>query len=388
MDTYGLPHDKAMKCVDRTARILGLTTEQVNHVLAEVLYRPVKLSLIDDGLYAYKHLSLIGARKVLGLDLDDTLLKRFSKALAYSSVPSVLNKYATDGWVLIVFTNQLGIDKGKETVEGVAERLQALFDLVGFRFSAVVAAKDNKYRKGNPDMLKAVAPGVNEFMYVGDAAGRPRDHSDTDAAFAYNVGLTGVSKVKFVTADHFFGKGPAFTPKLFEPGYLEQFVREPVDLPHFSSRGEVVLMVGYPGCGKSTVAKRLGLPIVSNDVDGKASALRKFKALIKEGKSVVVDNTNLTEKARAEYLDVVPSGMHITAIMFVATEGGSPLDADSLRISWHLNQLRKYLGGPAIPHIAYYTMRKNGTLPETAIIEYPISVNDPVQEYWFKYEDL
>eukprot|EP00997_Jenningsia_sp_PLL12_P007557 NODE_4212_length_686_cov_20.227630_g3580_i0.p2 GENE.NODE_4212_length_686_cov_20.227630_g3580_i0~~NODE_4212_length_686_cov_20.227630_g3580_i0.p2 ORF type:complete len:70 (+),score=13.19 NODE_4212_length_686_cov_20.227630_g3580_i0:327-536(+) len=45
-----------------------------------------------------------------------------------------------------------------------------------------------------------VAIDMSSSFYVGDAAGRPKDHSDSDKAFAAAVG------VKFFTQDGFFVK--------------------------------------------------------------------------------------------------------------------------------------------------------------------------------------
>ncbi len=55
--------------------------------------------------------------------------------------------------------------------------------------------------------LAGIAHDVAQSFFVGDAAGRPRDHSDCDKMFAANVG------VKFHTDDQFFKVKPPKAPK-------------------------------------------------------------------------------------------------------------------------------------------------------------------------------
>ena len=45
----------------------------------------------------------------------------------------------------------------------------------------------------------------------------------------------------------------------------------------------VLLMCGYPGCGKSSIAKQFDGTILSNDIQGsKSKVLKKFKECIKK----------------------------------------------------------------------------------------------------------
>ncbi|EDQ91096.1 uncharacterized protein MONBRDRAFT_6863 [Monosiga brevicollis MX1] len=76
---------------------------------------------------------------------------------------------------------------------------------------------NDQYRKPDAGMwrmlrqLNACEPDLSDSFYVGDAAGRPRDHSDSDKAFAQRVGL------RFLTESEFFPQGLAALPSSTAP---------------------------------------------------------------------------------------------------------------------------------------------------------------------------
>ena len=65
-----------------------------------------------------------------------------------------------------------------------------------------------------------VAPDLDRCFYVGDAAGRPGDHSDSDRAFARAVG------VKFLTPEAFF-ESPDATTRGEDAGEKSETERRP-----------------------------------------------------------------------------------------------------------------------------------------------------------------
>ena len=109
---------------------------------------------------------------------------------------------------------------------------------------------------------------------------------------------------------------------------------------------EIIFLVGLQASGKSTyVSKNLkGYEIVSNDYytevyakkkgmtyteawnemdydkDIKAKSIQQFNKAVKDGKNIVIDNTNMTKKSRQYYLDNIPKNYKKIAIMFKIPE--------------------------------------------------------------------
>eukprot|EP00920_Eleutheroschizon_duboscqi_P005603 GHVT01013141.1.p1 GENE.GHVT01013141.1~~GHVT01013141.1.p1 ORF type:complete len:633 (+),score=49.53 GHVT01013141.1:790-2688(+) len=207
------------------------------------------------------------------------------------------------------------------------------------------------------------------FFFVGDAAGRPSDHSTDDLRFAANVGIP------FVTSDVFFRPNgpkaqliaaqlPPPAPSYdFDPRTLKLWTvndelvlqsiqqakfddrlrpshRPPRDAVHQDDKlceensaqpcagilsilrsldsikqphrriQEVVLLVGPPACGKSTLARRF-FPrhhVVCQDVLGSTRHCnQEFFSALGKGFDIIVDNTLRTPEARKPYLETVSS---------------------------------------------------------------------------------
>ncbi|GAT21700.1 polynucleotide kinase- 3'-phosphatase [Aspergillus luchuensis] len=124
--------------------------------------------------------------------------------------------------------------------------------------SVYAATEDDEYRKPRTGLWKEMlddydfdVSGANlaESVFVGDAAGRPNDHSMVDRGFALNV------KVPFKTPEEFFlNADPEPLVEPFDPTiYLQA---EPTDdvAPPFSRQSplELVIFCGSPGAGKSS----------------------------------------------------------------------------------------------------------------------------------------
>jgi bifunctional polynucleotide phosphatase/kinase len=120
-----------------------------------------------------------------------------------------------------------------------------------------------------------------QSFYVGDAAGRDGDWSEKDKLFATNIG------VNFYTPEEIFPLDKT-KPKTITP----------------QKHKEIIIMVGYPGSGKTTIAKSMTGYI---RIDG--DALKTPAKMIKEAEkyidnhSVIFDATNPTKERRALFID-------------------------------------------------------------------------------------
>jgi len=110
----------------------------------------------------------------------------------------------------VIFTNQSEIGKFKgakqKAVNEKIGRLGAFVAAMGLPMQVIAATDKDDFRKPGTGMWdffckyfnEGVVPDKANCFFVGDAAGRPRDHGDTDKGFAKNVGL------KFYTDTEFF----------------------------------------------------------------------------------------------------------------------------------------------------------------------------------------
>lgn len=134
--------------------------------------------------------------------------------------PTVLGKLKAlneGGSRVVIFSNE-STDRLKKPsalskkIKMKCGRLQGFQQTSGVPMVMMIALKKDKYRKGTPgpeagigmwhllndEYSGSIKPNVTKSFFVGDAAGRISDHSDSDKAFAINAGL------KFYTESEFF----------------------------------------------------------------------------------------------------------------------------------------------------------------------------------------
>ena len=176
--------------------------------------------------------------KVAAFDLDDTLQKTRSGRPGYlvsdlddfvfwsDRVADVVRSVHKRGHAVVIFSNQGGV-KGAldgKRADVVRRRVDALANTLDvplhfFCGTQKGAEKDPfGYRKPQTGAWRYFEKHCNggtevdlsASYYVGDAAGRPRDHSDSDAAFARNVGVRFFTPEAYFTESAFerFGETP------------------------------------------------------------------------------------------------------------------------------------------------------------------------------------
>jgi bifunctional polynucleotide phosphatase/kinase len=123
---------------------------------------------------------------------------------------------------------------------------------------------------------------------------------------------------------------------------------------------ELVLLVGYPGSGKSTLTKMFDdIPhyevIHGDDLKTESKMKKALKAGIEAGKSVVIDATNPSAKKRAVYISLARElnpKIHVRVIEM----------STSIEESLYRNGMRE----KPVPKIALYLFRKNYEKPTSA----------------------
>jgi bifunctional polynucleotide phosphatase/kinase len=349
--------------------------------------------------------SSVGSRDVVMFDLDGTIITTKSGGVFPKSandwkwwrsdvVIKSLARVAENGSPIIIITNQKSSSanpaKSKLIKNKLSNVFRALMDELPShtRMCMFAATNSDKYRKPSTgifeDRIAAHVGNVKNFIFVGDAAGREDDFSDTDRKFAYNVQLymkyaKMPGKIKFYTPEEYFlgardgvGERPAwqgFNPTL----YLDNMRSvPPISIPDETVDGKtLVIMVGAPASGKTTTAKRisesLGYAYLGlDDMPRKKNYNAEFLQCLEGNNGIVVDATNPDKAARERWLAHASLFARIYAYVFECSR-------DYVA---HMNVYRSRIRDTEqIPEIAYRSFYKRYNRPtEDSVMENVILV--------------
>lgn len=324
----------------------------------------------DTGLEVYTNIAepaLFPANAVIaGFDLDGTLITTKSGRVfprdrndwrwLADEVPAALKRLADPhgNTLLAIITNQ---SKFTADLRHKIEDIVSAADLVSEApFIVLVSTEHTRYRKpmrGAMDWLRAtykVSP--TGGFYVGDAMSPTLgDHSTSDYYFALNAGLA------FHYASNYWGisKPPVPVPPPMLPPGLQDTRAECETTKTAADKvaalgWDVVILVGAPAVGKSTLAAYLrdywDFTIVSMDTDGtKAAYTRRLKTLLSDPKHprIVIDNTNPDRDELFAVIAKERTGAVTGTVWF---------DVDRATAEY-MNHRRCYMTGRWIPAIAY-----------------------------------
>ncbi|XP_041357024.1 uncharacterized protein F21D5.5-like [Gigantopelta aegis] len=329
--------------------------------------------------------SLPGRTKVVGFDIDFTVIKTASgRKFATGAkdwewwdemVPAKLKSLDADGYRVVFFTNQAGIEKQKTNPNDIKDKIEDIIKQLSIPVQAFICTGTNHYRKPGTLMWDyfvdncngGIKVDVNKSIFVGDAAGRakawaaekPKDFSCSDRMFAANIGI------KFYTPEEYFmseSAAPFKWGSLDAEAYLKIKPVNNKTITYHSESQEIVIMVGPPASGKSSLRKRYfepqGYVAVNKDTMGtQAKCVKVAKEALAKGKSVVVDNTNPNKSTRKDFLDLAEKE-GIPCRCFVMQ---TPLD-----VAHHLNLVRQNMTNGEVrrvPDVGYAVYNKNFETP-------------------------
>eukprot|EP01083_Nonionella_stella_P199913 732738_1 len=291
-----------------------------------------------------------GSSKIAAFDMDWTLIRpkgknKFPKGrkdwiFMYdkTTIPNKLKQMHKNGYQIIIFTNQNGIGSGKQSLDSVSGKIIDISQQLEIPIYAFLTIQKDYWRKPNVSMWhyfekyynNNIKIDYNSSFYCGDAAGRPKawknkdtkkDFSCSDRKFAHNIGIS------FHTPEAYFlrekenntWKWLSLNPRKFLEK-KENNCDQLKDVSNFFHGKlpiakndkeilDLVLMRGPPGCGKSTFAKKYlvcaGYEWINRDtLKTKKKCIDAAKKALKNGKNVVIDNTNPDYNAREPYIKV------------------------------------------------------------------------------------
>lgn len=309
-------------------------------------------------------------RKMMGLDYDHTIVKpqgrrQFPKDVddwtwLRPNVPEIIRKFYEKGYAIVVFTNQ--------SKQFKIQQIRNVMDQIGVPYCAFIAM-DKAIQKPSPymfDQYKRPNIDMEASFYVGDAMGRHQDWSDSDKLFAMNCGLPWKTPEEIFPFQNIVVKtaAKAKVKAAAATGKAKAAQAGPATSPQVKIYGpntqELVLLVGYPGSGKSTLTKLFeDKPhyevIHGDDLKTESKMKKALKAGIEAGKSVVIDATNPSAKKRAVYISLARElnpKIHVRVIE-MSTSIEESLDRNGQREK-------------PVPKIALYLFRKNYEKPTRA----------------------
>jgi len=285
----------------------------------------------------YKLNNVVHREKMAAFDYDWTLVspkggKTFPSNLddwewLYPTIPEKIKSYYEDGFMIVIFTNQ-SKDWKHEQIQLVAKTL----DIPVF----IVVATEKCHYKPNP-ILFNILVGNNKIskeksFFVGDALGRGGDFSDSDKIFAENIGI------------------PCFCPE--QVFHVKTEITNIPTIP-LSDEKQIIIMMGYPGSGKSTIAKNIckNESFVYIEGDLYKTSTKMIKASLEhitQNKSIIFDATNSSSKKRQEYIELGKKYNYKIVCIHVSTP---------LEVAYKQNKLRNY--EKYVPKIAYSVYKKN-----------------------------
>lgn len=333
--------------------------------------------------------------KVAAFDLDDTLIKpssldkngklnKFSVSdtdwqLYDNTIKEKLTNLYNDGYSIVIITNQNGISIGKIDKETWMEKICNFHDKIGIPITVLASIEKDKYRKPCTGLWdKYIKCDKKSSFYCGDAGGLPKrkinkmvinkDFSDTDLKFALNLGI------KFIHRDEFIYDTIL---KIDIPKH--PFMNTYGKYNFVPNTPEMIIMVGYPGSGKTYystnyICSNSSYVHINRDtLKTPQKCYKECENSIKNGLSVVIDNTNPDKKSRAEYIKIAKKyNIKYRCIIFNTSN----------ELSQHNNYYRSITTGSSlVPSIVYNIYNKKYEKPEINEGYYNI------EEMEFRFED-
>jgi bifunctional polynucleotide phosphatase/kinase len=323
-------------------------------------------------------------------DLDGTIIKYNGKAknldkyeLLYPNIIDILSKMSKKNNIIII-TNQLQINNNNKYNSFIKKITSLLseFSNNNIQVEIYVSIKKDKYRKPNigfMDLINLKYSGKIEY-YCGDALGRVNDFNDTDFKFALNLNIKIISPEEVFLKKNIDKKSITY-PKLNKLKY---------DFKYTPEKKDFIILVGFPGSGKSTIANKIveyGLlnniiyKVINMDLlKTKEKCISFTNEFIKKKYNIIIDNTNPDVSSRKIFIDIAKKYNYKVKIINIETQ---------YYLALHNNYYRSFnFNKKLIPEIAYRIYKKKYIKPSLnenidLIINTGINIYD--EKYYMYY---
>lgn len=254
--------------------------------------------------------------KIACFDLDGTIIKTKSGKthpidendwlFNYDTTIDKLKEYSNKDYCIIFITNQRGLIK-KNQVEIWKNKINHINEKLDLPLKVFASLADDIYRKPNIGLWNIIKtninPDYNTSFYCGDAIGRNGDFSDCDFKLAKNLGLLFYSPEQI-----FLDSNYKYNHTLEYYNFDNNIPTNNYDNIKFKLNNELVLFVGFPGSGKSSMCKKIfnnTFVILSLDnYKNKNKLLKDFEKYCIQNINVVIDNTNPSIESRKLFIDI------------------------------------------------------------------------------------
>ena len=274
--------------------------------------------------------------KIAGFDLDHTLIRpkngrthpkdKDDLELYVPDLKEYLETLIFEGFSIVIFSNQSSFNN-PDKKEIILSRIEKFITLMDVPIDVYISTESDYCRKPNTgmwdDFFGDKSIDLKKSFFIGDAAGRKKnpltkkkDFSCSDRMFAANIGIKFETPEKYFSGDTFTQKEIFSMPKTWETFAKEQ---TPLDIEDY----EVIILIGPPGSGKSSLSENLSdFTVVSRDIlKYKTKCIKLMNDVLKTGGKVIVDNTNPTRDARKDYIEVAKKyGKKVLAISINITK--------------------------------------------------------------------